>query len=170
MWERPEGGRDQDYGVTISTRTWASLHASLERIAKSPSEHTHISYKPKQSLVPIVCDTCFGFIYLFVFIKSSLILAYIFGSRLYWIPDTNVNLFRKIIYLESKLEILAFQRFSMRRIACHYLSLFLFLSIFPPLTWDQTFVASTISWPLFCISIILFLFCYCCDGVCHQLA
>ena len=112
----------------------------------------------------VVCDTCFGFIYLFVFIKSSLILAYIFGSRLYWIPDTNVNLFRK------KLEILAFQRFSMRRIACHYLSLFLFLSIFPPLTWDQTFVASTISWPLFCISIILFLFCYCCDGVCHQLA
>ena len=34
---------------------------------------------------------------LFVFIKSSLILdyAYIFGYRLYWMPITNVNLFRR---------------------------------------------------------------------------
>ena len=95
---------------------------------------------------------------LFVFIKSSLILdyAYIFGYRLYWMPITNVNLFRR----KKKLEILAFQRFSMRRIACHYLSLILFsLYFFPPLTRDQTFAASTISWPLFGISIILFLFC-----------
>ena len=53
-----------------------------------------------------------------------------------------------LIYLEEKkkLEILAFQRFSMRRIACHYLSLILFsLYFFPPLTRDQTFAASTIS-------------------------
>ena len=43
-----------------------------------------------------------------------------------------------LIYLEEKkkLEILAFQRFSMRRIACHYLSLILFLSIISPLSLE----------------------------------
>ena len=82
---------------------------------------------------PIVCDTCFGFISLFVFIKSSLILdyAYIFGYRQYW-TITNVNLFKR----KKKLEILAFQRFSMRRIACHYLSLILFLFIISPLSLE----------------------------------
>ena len=41
-----------------------------------------------------------------------------------------------LIYLEEKkkLEILAFQRFSMRRIACHYLSLILFSLYFFPLS------------------------------------